>query len=91
MAQKPVAKVKDARKFCQQPLGAKTTDVVYQIPCTCDENVYTGETFRKFETRKYEHRMKVRKTQDGVEKGDQRSTEMRMNTEWGFITAKYRV
>ena len=58
----------------------KNKNVVYNIPCGCGKYSYTGETDRKWKTRRKEHMDKVRLTQEDIANGNiDRATE-RMNT-----------
>ena len=58
----------------------KNKNVVYNIPCGCGKFSYTGETDRKWKTRRKEHMDKVRLTQEDITNGNiDRATE-RMNT-----------
>ena len=73
-------KVRDLSTNAKTPLGEKNKNVIYNIPCGCGKYSYTGETDRKWKTRKKEHMDKVRLTHDDINSGDmQRATE-RMNT-----------
>ena len=51
----------------------------------CEKNVYVGETYRMFETRKKEHEAKVRLTKKDIEDGNIESAEIRMGKEDGGI------
>ena len=44
------------------PLGEKNSNIVYNIPCKCGEYAYTGETQRKWKTRRKEQEDKVQLT-----------------------------
>ena len=72
--------MKDLISNAKTPLGDQRTDVVYQIPCKCKKYSYTGETFRKWETRRKEHKDKVRLTKEDVEAGNLEKANERMNT-----------
>ena len=48
-------------------LGEKKANFVYSIPCKCEKNIYGGETYQMFETRKKEHEAKVRLTKKDIE------------------------
>ena len=73
-------KVKDISTKAKTPLGDKNKNIVYNIPCGCGKYSYTGETDRKWKTRKKEHMDKIRLTQVDIDNGNiQRATE-RMNT-----------
>ena len=52
VAFKPGRKIKEIKRTCQEPLGERQKCVVYKIPCTCQNSVYVGETWRLFQTRK---------------------------------------
>ncbi len=79
-ANKANNKVRDLTANAKTPLGDKNSKVVYNIPCKCEENAYTGETDRMWKTRQKEHESKVRLTKRDIENGDlERATE-RMNT-----------
>ena len=82
---KPGRKVKEVRKLCQEPLGQKTKDAVYKIPCGCGNSSYIGETWRNLETRIYEHKMGVRMTHQDMEEGRPEAAEKRMNKEDGGL------
>ena len=62
----------------------KNSCVVYKIPCTCQNTVYVGETWRLFQTRKKEHMEKVRlglkqrKVLEGIESLRQKHRGMRV-------------
>ena len=79
-AYKPGAKVKESKKLCQEPLGDKTTEIIYRIPCKCNASAYTGETRRTNEIRQYEHQMHVRLTHQDIANNNRESAEIRMNT-----------
>ena len=73
-------KIKDLAFKAKTPLGDKNKNVVYNIPCGCGKFSYTGETDRKWKTRRKEHMDKVRLTQEDITNGNiDRATE-RMNT-----------
>ena len=73
-------KIRDLSTKAKTPLGDKNKNVVYNISCGCGKYSYTGETDRKWKTRKKEHADKVRLTQEDITNGNiQRATE-RMNT-----------
>ena len=59
VANKTENRVKDLIANAKTPLGDKNTNVVYNIPCGCKKNGYTGETDRMWKTREKEHRDKV--------------------------------
>ena len=86
VAHKPGTKIKTSRKLSQEPLGKKQTNVTYRIPCECEKYVYTGETSRMFETREYEHQMKVRSTHQDIRDGKIESAESRMNSGDGGVS-----
>ena len=48
-------KIKDLAFKAKTPLGDKNKNVVYNIPCGCGKFSYTGETDRKWKTRRKEH------------------------------------
>ena len=66
-------------------LGERQKCVVYKIPCTCQNSVYVGETWRLFQTRKKEHMDKVRLTNEDLQKGNTLSAERRMGKEDGGL------
>ncbi len=68
------------------PLGEQNSCVVYNIPCGCGKFSYTGETDRKFKTRKGEHQDKIRLTNKDLEEGNNERAEERMNTGDGGLT-----
>ena len=72
-------RVKDLICNAKTPLGGKNTNVVYRIPCNCEDHSYTGETDRKWETREGEHQDKVRLTLEDLERGDEERAQRRMN------------
>ena len=72
-------KVRDLVSKAKTPLGEKNSHVVYNIPCKCAKYCYTGETDRKWETRKKEHQAKVRLTKEDIEAGDMEKAAERMN------------
>ena len=59
---RPEKKITELKSTARTPLGEKKANVVYSIPCKCENNIYIGETYRMFETRKKEHEGKVRLT-----------------------------
>ena len=63
-------KIKEIKRTSQEPLGVRQKCVVYKIPCTCQNTVYVGETWRLFQTRKKEHMDKVRLTNEDLHKGN---------------------
>ena len=79
-ANKTTNRVKDLISNVKTPLGDKRTDVVYRIPCKCNKFSYTGETFRKWETRKKEHMDKERLTKEDIQSGNVQRANDRMNT-----------
>ena len=64
-------RVKDLISNAKTPLGGKNMNVVYRIPCNCEDHSYTGETDRKWETRENEHKDKVRLTLQDIEDGNE--------------------
>ena len=72
-------KVKDLISNAKTPLGDKNTNVVYNIPCKCKKYAYTGETDRKWRTRKKEHQDKVRLTKEDIRTGNVERATKRMN------------
>ena len=80
VANKTECRVKDLVSKAKTPLGDKNSAVVYNIPCKCEKFGYTGETERKWQTRKGEHEDKVRLTMADVESGKTEAAEKRMNT-----------
>ena len=85
VAHTPGRKVKETKKLCQEPLGQKNKDVVYKIPCGCEKYSYIGETWRKLETRLYEHKMGVRMTKQDLELGRIEEANKRLNKEDGGL------
>ena len=73
------------------PLGEKNTHVVYNIPCKCKKYSYTGETNRKWKTRKKEHQDKVRLTYEDIQNGNIESATRRMNEGDGGLAKHYSV
>ena len=73
-------KVKDLSQKAKTALGEKNKNVVYNIPCGCGRYSYTGETDRKWETRKKEHMDKVRLTRTDIDNGNVERANERMNT-----------
>lgn len=78
-ANKTDKKVNNLANTAKTPLGDKNSNVVYSIPCKCDAFAYTGETYRKWETRYKEHQDKVRHTKEDIDRGDMESATRRMN------------
>ena len=76
---------RDLTTKVKTPLGDKNSNVVYNIPCKCDRYTYTGETCRKWSTRKKEHQSQVRLTKQDIEEGDKERTEHRMNKNDGGL------
>ena len=70
VANKTENRVKDLISKAKTPLGDKNTHVVYNIPCKCGEYSYTGETDRKWKTRRKEHQDKVRLTKEDIDAGN---------------------
>ena len=85
VAFKPGRKIKEIKRTCQDPLGERQKCVVYKIPCTCQNTVYVGETWRLFQTRKKEHMDKIRLTNEDLHKGNTLSAEKRMGEEDGGL------
>ena len=83
-------KIKDLSFKAKTPLGDKNKNVVYNIPCGCGKYSYTGETDRKWRTRKKEHMEKVRLTHDDITNGNMERATERMNTGDGGL-AKHSV
>jgi hypothetical protein len=81
----PGGKLKNIKSQCQTPVGDKRRAAVYTVPCKCIQATYTGETWRKWETRKGEHKSKVRLTLQDVAEGRNESAEKRMGTEDGGL------
>ena len=79
VANKTENRVKDLISKAKTPLGDKSTHVVYNIPCKCAEYSYTGETNRKWKTRRKEHQDKVRLTKEDIDAGKMDSAKKRMN------------
>ena len=69
----------------KNPLGEKNMEVVYNIPCKCKKYAYTGETERKWQTRKKEHQDKVRLTEQDIQSGNTERAQERMNKSDGGL------
>ena len=78
-------RVRDLTSKAKTPIGDKSTDVVYHIPCKCKLYAYNGETHRKWCSRCKEHRDKVRLTKQDLEAGNTDAAEARMNTNDGGL------
>ena len=78
-------RVRDLTSKAKTPLGDKSTEVVYHIPCKCRFYAYNGETHRKWCSRCKEHRDKVRLTKQDLEAGNTDAAEARMNTNDGGL------
>ena len=85
VAFKPGRTIKEIKCTCQEPLGERQKCVVYKIPCTCQNTVYVGETWRLFQTRKKEHVDKVRLTNEDLHRGNTLSAKKRMGKEVGGL------
>ena len=85
VANKSGTRVKDLTAKAKTPLGDKNSNVVYNIPCGCHKYSYTGETHRKWETRRKEHQDKVRLTKQDIDAGNMDSATTRMNTNDGGL------
>ena len=85
VANKSGARVRDLTTKAKTPLGDKNSNVIYNIPCGCKKYSYTGETNRKWETRRQEHHNKVRLTKQDIEAGNIDSATTRMNTNDGGL------
>ena len=72
-------RVRDLSSSAKTPLGGKNTNVVYRIPCKCEEHSYTGETDRKWETREKEHQDKIWLTLQDLNNGNNQNAQKRMN------------
>ena len=79
IANKTENKVRDLIGNARTPLADKNSHIVYNIPCKCNKYSYTGETDRKWKTRKKEHEDKIRLTHADIEKGDLENANRRMN------------
>ena len=79
VANKTENRVKDLISKAKTPLGEKNTNVVYNIPCKCKKYTNTGETDRKWGTRKREHQDKVRLTKEDIDTGNMERATKRMN------------
>ena len=42
---RPGTKVKELKSMARTPLGEMKANVVYTIPCKCENNVYVGESY----------------------------------------------
>ena len=78
-ANKTENKVRDLVSKAKTPLGDKNSNVVYDIPCKCEDHGYNGETFRMWRSRKKEHEDKVRLTKRDIDNGNLENAEKRMN------------
>ena len=85
VANKSGKRVRDLTTKAKTPLGDKNSNVVYNIPCGCNKYSYTGETHRKWETRRKEHKDKVRLTKQDIDTGNIESATSRMNTNDGGL------
>ena len=85
VANKAENKVRDLTTSARTPLGDRTTNVVYSIPCKCDKFAYIGETERKWSTRKREHQDKVRLTKEDIKDGNITRATARMNDRDGGL------
>ena len=90
VANKTDNKVRDLTSKAKTPLGKKSTNVTYNIPCKCDKYGYNGETKRMWGSREKEHQDKVRLTLEDMRRGDRESAERRMNAGDGGL-AKHSV
>ena len=79
VANKTEKRVKYLIMNAKTSLGDKNTHVVYNIPCNCKKYAYTGETDRKWETRRKEHQDKIRLTKQDIEAGNTERALKRMN------------
>ena len=80
VANKTENRVKDLIRNAKTPLGGKNTDTVYRIPCRCEKHSCIGETYRKWETRKKEHKDKVSLTLEDIKAGNITKANERMNS-----------
>ena len=85
VANKSGTRVRDLTSKAKTPLGDKNSCVSYNIPCGCSKYAYNGETNRKWETRKKEHKDKVRLTMNDIAEGKLESAQARMNTNDGGL------
>ena len=85
VASKADFKVRELTTKVKTPLGDKNSNVVYNIPCKCERYTYTGETCRKWSTRRKEHESKVRLTKKDMEEGNTERAEQRMNENDGGL------
>ena len=85
VANKSGKRVRDLTTKAKTRLGDKNSNVVYNIPCGCNKYSYTGETHRKWETRRKEHHDKVRLTTQDINSGNIESATARMNTNDGGL------
>ena len=85
VANKSGKRVRDLTTKAKTRLGDKNSNVVYNIPCGCEKYSYTGETHRKWETRRKEHHDKVRLTKQDIDAGNMESATSRMNTNDGGL------
>jgi len=85
VANKTTNKIKDLTSNAKTPLGDKNSNIVYNIPCKCGEFTYTGETCRKWKTRRKEHEDKVRLTQEDIQAGNTERAAQRMNENDGGL------
>ena len=81
MANKTTNKVSELSTNAKTPLGDKNSNVyVYS-----GEYTYTGETYRKWKTRRKEHENKVRLTHADLEAGNMEQANERMNESDGGL------
>ena len=85
MANRTTNKVRYLTSNAKTPLGDKNSNVVYNIPCKCGDYSYTGETYRKWKTRRKEHEDKVRLTHQDIENGNLEHATERMNERDGGL------
>ena len=85
VANKTTNKVRDLTSNAKTPLGDKNSNIVYTIPCKWGEYTYTGETYRKWKTRRKEHEDKVRLTHDDITAGNMDRATNRMNDNDGGL------
>ena len=85
VANKTGKRVKDLTAKAKTPLRDKNKQIVHNIPCKCHKHAYTGETDRKWESRKKEHRDKVRLTKEDIDAGKMQEATARMNTSDGGL------
>ena len=78
-------RIKNLASKAKTPLREKNNRIVYRIRCKCKKYSYTGETDRKWETRKKEHKDKIRLTLADIAAGNIERATKRMNENDGGL------